>query len=143
MQPTLGVIVMLGFEGGGEPCRSGIITAGLAKIRNMISFESGQLLFTFADTSGWDNEELPAFNTTQRRVKLLTGTIFTRIFFLFQSKEIKFNQHKQTTSHLSLIGIQSFAVAANFTVKVPKLLCQAHRLMAARSFGLIFSELFF
>ena len=44
-------------------------------------------------------------------------------------------------SHLSLIGIQSFAVAANFTVEVPELLCQLHGLMGAESVALIVSEL--
>lgn len=44
--------------------------------------------------------------------------------------------------YLSLICIQSFAVAANLTVKVAQLLCQPHGLMGARPFSLILPELF-
>lgn len=44
--------------------------------------------------------------------------------------------------YLSLICIQGFAVAANLTLKVPQLLCQAHSLMGAKSFALILPQLF-
>lgn len=68
------------------PYRSGIIIAGLAKIRNMISFGSGQLPFTFVNKSGWDNEEIPPFITAQGEVKLLVGTFFA-MFFVFLLKD--------------------------------------------------------
>jgi len=44
-------------------------------------------------------------------------------------------------SHLSLIGTQSLAVAANLTIEVPQLLCQLDSLMGAESFALIFPKL--
>lgn len=79
---------MLGFEVG-EPCHSRISISGLANIRNMISLGSGQLLFTFANMSGWDNEEIysrngtPVFKMTQGQLGLLVSTFFLIFFFSF------------------------------------------------------------
>lgn len=49
---------------------------------------------------------------------------------------------KRSVNYLSLICLQSFAVAAHFTVEVPQLLCKPHSLMGAQSVGLIPAKLF-
>lgn len=53
------------------------------------------------------------------------------------------NVHVQTMLYLSLVSVQSIAVAADFTGKVPELLRQPHGLMGAESLGLVLSQLFF
>lgn len=57
-------------------------------------------------------------------------------------KNVRISHVTLDASHLSLISFQSFAVAANFTAEIPKLLCQLDSLMGAGFFALIFPQLF-
>lgn len=86
---------------------------------------------TASSLAGFPNASAPAsFNASK-----------TQLDIIHYISEIHVELDAEVVLYLSLICIQSFAVAADLTVKVPQPLRQAHGAMGAKTFDRILPQL--